>query len=284
VIVLGNGDSAAGYQKGVTVLCALAVVMFLCCFFWVRERVPLELIGKFTLRQHFSGLVKNDQLLLTLMMSFLLINVFNLRGGGYMYFITYVLEGGSGFASLFFTMVTLAAIIGAVLVAPMVRQMDTVRLYMMTNLLLAALSVGMWFLPAGSDYQSLWLAVTFGNCVILGFTLPLHFSVMAFADDYGAWKNGIRSSGMNFAFNLFFIKLAWASSAGILSLVLIIVSYQPGLENQTSFSLRGITALESLLPAVFHLLLAFALRFCRLDDAMMVRISGDLSRDTVQSS
>ncbi len=284
VIVLGNGDSAAGYQKGVSVLCALAVIMFLCCFFWVRERVPLDLIGKFTLREHFAGLRNNRQLLLTFVMSFLLINVFNLRGGGYMYFITYVLEGSGGFASLFFTMVTLAAIAGAMLVIPLVLRMDTIKLYAYTNWVLAALSFAMWFVPTGPDYQSLWLVVIFINCVILGFTLPLHFSVMAFADDYGAWKNGIRSSGMNFAFNLFSIKLAWASSAGILSLVLIVVAYQPGLENQTTSSLQGITALESLVPAVFHLLLVFALRFCRLDDAMMARISSDLSRDTVQPS
>jgi Na+/melibiose symporter-like transporter len=42
-----------------------------------------------------------------LVMSFLLINVFNIRGGGYMYFITYVLEGSTAYTSLFFTMVTL---------------------------------------------------------------------------------------------------------------------------------------------------------------------------------
>lgn len=276
VTILGNGDAAFGYQAGVGVLCAIAVVMFLCCFFWVRERVPLALMGKFTLKEHLAGLKNNDQLLLMLVMSFLLINVFNLRGGGYMYFITYVLEGSAGFASLFFTMVTLAAILGAILVSPLAKRVDTVQLYYVTNLILAALAVAMWFLPAGPDYQILWLAVILGNGIILGFTLPLHFSIMAFADDYGEWKNGVRSSGMNFAFNLFFIKLAWAASAGIISLVFIFVAYQPGMENQTQASLAGITAFETLLPAVFHLLLAFAIRFCRLNDTMMNRISNDL--------
>ncbi len=74
--------------------------MFLCCFFWVRERVPLALMGKFTLREH-GWPAENDQLLLMLVMSFLLINVFNIRGGGYMYFITYVLQGSTAYTSLF---------------------------------------------------------------------------------------------------------------------------------------------------------------------------------------
>lgn len=111
-------------------------------------------------------------------------------------------------------MVTFASIIGSVVVSPLTRRIDIVKLYYYTNLVLAALAALMWFLPTGPAHQTLWLAVILGNGIILGFTLPLHFSLMAFADDYGEWKTGVRSSGMNFAFNLFFIKLAWASSAG----------------------------------------------------------------------
>ncbi|WP_336769557.1 MFS transporter [Pantoea ananatis] len=276
VAVLGKGNAALGYQSGVGILCALAVVMFLCCFFWVRERVPLDSLGKFTLREHLVGLRKNDQLLLMLVMSFLLINVFNIRGGGYMYFITYVLQGSTAFTSLFFTMVTLASIVGSVIVNPLSRRIDTVRLYYWTNLVLAALAVMMWFLPVGPSWQILWLVVILSNGIILGFTLPLHFALMAFADDYGEWKNGVRSSGMNFAFNLFFIKLAWASSAVIISLLFVIVAYKPGIGNQTAASLHGITATETLLPALFHLLLAFTIRACKLTNPMMAQIAHDL--------
>ena len=151
-----------------------------------------------------------------------------------------------------------------------------------TNLVLTALAILMWFLPTGPAYQTLWLAVILGNGIILGFTLPLHFSLMAFADDYGEWKTGVRSSGMNFAFNLFFIKLAWASSAGIISLLFIFVAYQPGAGNQTASSLQGITAMETLLPALFHLLLALSIRICKLNNPMMSRIATDLRQRHVQ--
>lgn len=282
VKALGRGNTAQGYQYGVGVLCAIAVVMFLCCFFWVRERVSLDMMGKFTLREHIAGLRKNDQLLLMLVMSFLLINVFNIRGGGYMYFITYVLEGSTGYTSLFFTMVTFASIFGSVLINLLSRRFDTVRLYYYTNLVLAALAIAMWFLPTGQAYQTLWLVAILGNGIILGFTLPLHFSLMAFSDDYGEWKTGVRSSGMNFAFNLFFIKLAWASSAGIISLIFIYVAYQPGAGNQTALSLSGIASMETLLPALFHLLLAFSIRACKLNNPMMARIATDLRARHVQ--
>ncbi|MEG3131317.1 MFS transporter [Pantoea cypripedii] len=283
VSALGKGNVALGYQAGVGLLCTVAVVMFLCCFFWVRERVPLDSMGKFTLRQHLAGLRRNDQLLLMLLMSFLLINVFNIRGGGYMYFITYVLKGSTAYTSLFFTMVTFASILGSVIVSPLSKRIDTVKLYYRTNIVLAALAVLMWLLPTGAAWQTLWLAVILGNGIILGFTLPLHFALMAFADDYGEWKTGVRSSGMNFAFNLFCIKLAWASSAGIISLVFIFVAYQPGAGNQTAASLQGITTMETLLPALFHLLLAFSIRACKLNNPMMARIASDLHVRHVQS-
>ncbi|WP_205952126.1 MFS transporter [Pantoea stewartii] len=283
VAELGKGNAVLGYRAGVGILCGLAVVMFLCCFFWVRERVPLDTLGKFTLREHLAGLRKNDQLLLMLLMSFLLINVFNIRGGGYMYFITYVLQGSTAYTSLFFTMVTLASILGSFIVNPLSRRIDTVRLYFWTNIVLAAVALCMWFLPVGPAWQSLWLVVILSNGVILGFTLPLHFALMAFADDYGEWKNGVRSSGMNFAFNLFFIKLAWASSAVIISLLFIAVAYKPGTGNQTPASLHAITAMETLLPALFHLLLAFVVRACKLTNPMMTQISHDLRIRHVQS-
>ncbi|WIO43076.1 MFS transporter [Klebsiella electrica] len=282
VKALGQGNTAQGYQYGVGVLCAIAVVMFLCCFFWVRERISLDMMGKFTLREHIAGLRKNDQLLLMLVMSFLLINVFNIRGGGYMYFITYVLEGSTGYTSLFFTMVTFASIFGSIIINLLSRRFDTIKLYYYTNLVLAALAIAMWFLPTGQAYQTLWLVVILSNGIILGFTLPLHFSLMAFSDDYGEWKTGVRSSGMNFAFNLFFIKLAWASSAGIISLIFIYVAYQPGAGNQTALSLSGIASMETLLPALFHLLLAFSIRVCKLNNPMMVRIATDLHARHVQ--
>jgi len=47
--------------------------------------------------------------------------------------------------------------------------------------------------------------------------------------------------------------------------------------------LQGITAMETLLPALFHLLLAVSIRWCRLNNPMMSRIAPDLRQRHVQS-
>lgn len=276
VALFGDGNPAQGYRWGVTVLCGVAVTMFLWCFLSVRERVPLATLGHFGLRQHLASMKRNDQLLLMLVLSFLLINVFNVRGGGYLYFITYVLHGDTGYTALFFAMVALATTGGALLVPPLSRRVDPLRLYLGVNLVLAVWSVGLYLVPTGAEHAQLWLGLIFVTCLVQGMTLPLHFSFMAFADDYGRWKTGVRSSGLNFAANLFCIKLAWASSALIISVLFTLVAYQPGQAAQTPASLSAISLLQTLIPTALHLALAGLLVFCKLDRPFMQRLSQEL--------
>ncbi|MNI97903.1 putative symporter YagG [compost metagenome] len=65
-------------------------------------------------------------------------------------------------------------------------------------------------------------------------------------------------------------------------MLFIFVAYQPGAGNQTASSLQGITAMETLLPALFHLLLALSIRLCKLNNPMMSRIATDLRQRHVQ--
>lgn len=281
VDALGQGNKILGYQYGVGILAAAAMAMFLFCFFAVRERVHGETLSNIPVKQHLSGLVKNDQLLLTLIMSFLLMTVFNTRGGGYLYFINYVLGGDTNYTSLFFGLVTFGSVVGAFVVNYLIREFDILKLYLNTNIFLGVFSICLYFLPIGGAAQSIWAAAIFINCILLGFTLPLHFSIMAFADDYGYWRNGIRSSGMNFAFNLFFIKLAWAAGSVIVTAVLAYVSYTSGVENQTPESIHGILTLESIIPGITHLVLACFIYRCKLNNQMVERIADDLRNNRV---
>lgn len=127
--------------------------------------------GKFTLREHLAGLRNNDQLLLMLVMSFLLINVFNIRGGGYMYFHYLRLTRQYGLHVAVLHHGHLRLIIGSVIVSPLTRRFDTVKIYYYTNPA-PRCTGGVDVVPALSPaYQTLWLVVILGNGVILGFTL-----------------------------------------------------------------------------------------------------------------
>lgn len=96
-------------------------------------------------------------------------------------------------------------------------------------------------------------------------------------------EDGCPFVGDELCFQPVLYQAGMGSSAGIISLVFIYVAYQPGASNQTPSSLSGITAMETLLPALFHLLLAFAIRACKLNNPMMSRIAADLRARHVQS-
>lgn len=272
----GQGNQAQGYQWGVGVLALLAILMFLVCFYGVKERGTTRNLHTFNLKESLKSIRHNEQLLLTFVMSLLIISIFNTKGGAAMYFITYVLHGDATYTSLFFGMATLGGIIGSVLVQYLTRYFEIRRIYFWVNVVLALAHFAVWFVPGNA--ATLWLILVFICCVVLGFILPMHFTLVTFADTYGEWKSGRRSSGMNFAFNLFFVKLAWALAGVIISMTLMVVSYRSGMENQTSASLAGITLLSTVIPGVLHALLAVTVCYFKVDNAMVAKMKKALSR------
>ncbi|XHA18446.1 MFS transporter [Citrobacter farmeri] len=272
----GRGDQAQGYQWGVGVLALLAILMFLVCFYGVKEWSATRTRHTFNLKESLKSIRHNEQLLLTFVMSLLIISIFNTKGGAAMYFITYVLHGDATYTSLFFGMATLGGIIGSVLVQYLTRHFEIRRIYFWVNVVLAVAHFIVWFVPGNA--ATLWLILVFICCMVLGFILPMHFTLVTFADTYGEWKSGRRSSGMNFAFNLFFVKLAWAVAGVIISLTLMAVSYRSGMENQTTASLTGITLLSTVIPGVLHALLAVTVCYFKIDNALVAKMENALGR------
>lgn len=250
----GGTDIARGYRDGVAILSLAAVAMFLICFLFVRERVPVTGAEEAPLRVAIANTLKNDQLRLTFVMTLLLIGIFNTKGGAALYFITYVLGGDATYQALFFGVATAGGFLGSIVVQLFTRRFDVKTVYVWVNLILVAGHVAAFFVPG--DYPTVWLVLVGLCCVVLGCTLPLHFTLIQLADQYGEWKLGMRSSGMSFAFNQFFVKLAWALAGALISGVLVIVSYRAGAGNQTPLSLAGIKLLSTIIPGVMHLALA----------------------------
>jgi Na+/melibiose symporter-like transporter len=228
--------------------------MFLICFLFVRERVPVTGAEEAPLRVAIANTLKNDQLRLTFVMTLLLIGIFNTKGGAALYFITYVLGGDATYQALFFGVATAGGFLGSIVVQLFTRRFDVKTVYVWVNLILVAGHAAAYFVPG--DYPTVWLVLVGLCCIVLGCTLPLHFTLIQLADQYGEWKLGMRSSGMSFAFNQFFVKLAWALAGALISGVLVIVSYKAGAGNQTPLSLAGIRLLSTIIPGVMHLALA----------------------------
>ncbi|MFC0268747.1 MFS transporter [Kushneria aurantia] len=273
----GQGNEARGYQWGVTLMAVLCAIMLLACFATVKERVASSYSDteRYNLKTLISNTWRNDQLVLMFFIIFLSINVGMVKGGALLYFIQYYLGESPAYTSLFFG-VGFVGIGGSFMVKYIVQKIETVRFFILTNLVLGIASCLVAFIPG--EYSTLWLALNALGAVFYGFVLPLAFAMMAFTDEYGEWKTGKRTSGMTFAFNLFFIKLAWATGGAIVSFTLSLVHYQPGLENQTTASVTGILLLVTVIPGVLHFMVALATYFFKVNERFLKTIKSDLAQ------
>ena len=269
----GGADIARGYRDGVAILSLAAVVMFLICFLVVRERVVAADTANVPLKLAIANTLKNDQLRWTFLMTLLLIAIFNTKGGAALYFITYVLNGDATYQAMFFGTATVGGFLGSIIVPFFTRRFDVRTVYIWLNLILVAGHFAAFFVPGG--HPMLWLGLVGLCCIVLGCTLPLHFTLIQLADQYGEWKLGMRSSGMSFAFNQFFVKLAWALAGVLISGVLVLVSYKAGAGNQTPVSLAGIRMLSTIIPGLMHLALVFATSRLILNGARIARMTAE---------
>ncbi|MDP1287975.1 MFS transporter, partial [Klebsiella pneumoniae] len=96
----GNGDRASGFQLTMVIMGGAATLMFLFCFSSIKERV-VSVKQNESLKKDLRDIIKNDQWLLMISITFL--NVFPafIRGGVTIYYATYVMKASVGFITFF---------------------------------------------------------------------------------------------------------------------------------------------------------------------------------------
>ena len=125
VIRLGGGDDLLGFQLAIAIYAVIAVVLFVICFFSVRERVAANGLmieehkpsapsaRKVSVLQDLAALVRNDQWIILASIQFFLLVAVVMRGANTFYFTKYVLNAEEVF-SIYLTLAAVAAVVGSV--------------------------------------------------------------------------------------------------------------------------------------------------------------------------
>ena len=111
---LGNGDRASGFQLTMIIMGGAATLMFLFCFSSIKERV-VSVKQNESLKKDLRDIIKNDQWLLMITITFL--NVFPafIRGGVTIYYATYVMKESVGFITFFMALGVACNMLGWIL-------------------------------------------------------------------------------------------------------------------------------------------------------------------------
>ena len=270
----GGADKAKGYQMSIAVMAFIALGMFLLCFSSVKERIQPAVITKRDLKGDLKDVWKNDQWVRILLLTFCNVCPGFIRMAATMYYVTWVMEKSTSFASLFISLGVVGMMIGSALAKPLTDQFCKLKVFFWTNIILTLFSCGFYFLDP--HMTSLILVAYFLLNILHQLPSPLHWSLMADVDDYGEWKTGKRSTGISFSGNLFFLKCGLAVAGAMVGFLLSVYGYQAGATSQTEHALNGIVLLFTVIPGLGYLITAGVVKLLKVDRELMKTIQADL--------
>ena len=249
-----NGDRAAGYQAAMGLMAALAVVMFLFCFFATTERLEHEVEEK-PLKEQLSLLFKNDQWLILCGVCVLGTIGYVVRGSVALYYAKYYLGGDSGMQSLFLSTGVGAAILAMIASTWITKRYCKVKLFRFSQMAVGLLSVIMYFV-VGSDDLVLAFVLFFLISFVVDLHAPIFWSAIAEVVDYGESKEGKRVAGLAFGGISFCQKAGMGVAGALVGWLLAYFEYTPGTE-QSEFTLTGIVLMLTVISGFFHYLVGW---------------------------
>lgn len=272
----GGEDKARGYQMAMGVMAMIGLCMFLFCFATVRERIKPAVPSNDQLKADLKDVWKNDQWVRILLLTLCNVCPGFIRMAATMYYVIWVMQQSTSFATLFISLGVVGMMIGSTLAKVLTDRWCKLKVFFWTNIVLAIFSSGFYFL----DPQATVLIVVmyFLLNIFHQIPSPLHWSLMADVDDYGEWKTGKRITGISFSGNLFFLKVGLAVAGAMVGFLLSWYGYDAGAKQQSASAINGIMLLFTVIPGVGYLITAGVVRLMKVDRQLMQTIQIDLAK------
>lgn len=272
----GGEDKAKGYQMAMAVLAFIGMCMFLFCFATVRERVRPAVPTNDDLKADLKDVWKNDQWVKILLLTLCNVCPGFIRMAATMYYVTWVMQQSTQFATLFISLGVVGMMIGSMLAKVLTDRWCKLKVFFWTNIILAIFSGAFYFFDPKATMMIMVLYFLLN--ILHQIPSPLHWSLMADVDDYGEWKTGKRITGISFSGNLFFLKLGLAIAGAMVGFLLSWYGYDAGAKAQSDSAINGIMLLFTIIPGVGYLITAGVVRLLKVDREFMQQIQTDLEK------
>jgi len=273
----GDGNMRDGYQPAMGLMGILGSVLFLVCFFTTKERIK-PAIEKTKLKAQAKLLVRNDQWLLLCAVLVLLMCGFVIRGSVGAYYAKYYLNGGDILISPFLATGVTASILAMIASTWITKFYCKIKLFRYSQILTFVLCIAMYF-TVGQDDIVLAFLFTFLIWFAADQYMPIFWSSIAEAVDYGHRKTGTRVSGLAFGGISFCQKFGMGVAGGLLGYLLSYFNYQADVE-QSEFTLNGLALMVTIIPAFFHLAVGLIMRRYFISNEYYDEIASDLKLAT----
>jgi GPH family glycoside/pentoside/hexuronide:cation symporter len=262
-----------GYQPAMGLMGILGSILFLVCFFNTKERIK-PVIEKTKFKEQAKLLLRNDQWLILCVVLVLVMCGIVIRGSVGAYYAKYYLHGGDALISPFLATGVTASILAMIASTWITKFYCKIKLFRYSQILTFVLCIAMYF-AVGQDDIILAFVFTFLIWFSADLYMPIFWSSIAEAVDYGHRKTGTRVSGLAFGGISFCQKLGMGIAGGLLGYLLSYFNYQADAE-QSEFTLNGIALLITVIPAIFHLAIGLIMHRYYISNELYDEIASDL--------
>lgn len=287
VDMFGNGGAnlTTGWTMSALVFALLAILFFLCTFWWTKERVkPIKETNN-ALKEDIIDLAKNKPwwILLGAGIAALIFN--SIRDGAAVYYFKYyavvpetfnlgVIGSALSLTTVYLVLGQAANILGILLVTPVSNRIGKKRTYLSAMLLATVFSVAFYFIDKTDISMMLLLQVLISACA--GSIFPLLWSMYADIADYSEWSTGRRATGLIFSSSSMSQKFGWSIGGALTGWLLAFFGFQANVQ-QTVEAQDGIRLMLSFLPAVGTLLSVVFIYFYPLTEGKLKIITSELN-------
>ncbi len=237
--VQSGGTESDGFFRFTLLIVAVFIVTEIICVANIREHVKTPMRQKITVGGMFRILGKNDQLLVIILLTVLLLIAQNLVNGAVLYYFKYALKNEALYPYFMATGAVgqlIAFLTFPLLVAKTSRR--TVYCIALSMMMLGYLGLfAFGSVEGANEYLTCFLFAV----ASFGLALSNVCTTVMLADtvDYGEFKLGVRSESIVFSMQTMTVKFGSAIAGFLTGITLTIVGYVPNVE-QTPETLLGL--------------------------------------------
>lgn len=257
----GGGDKAQGFQYTVFLFAGLSLVFFFITFKTTKERVQPPKEQKNSVKADFGNLFKNRAWVILAIVGIVSFIMFAMQNAAIAYYFKYYL-GREDNVQLFNVLGTVALIVALPLSKPLAKRFGNKNVFIGSSLI-SGLFFMLIYLPGVTDLTTIYIFNIIAKMAYAP-AVPLLWTMIADAADYGEWKSGRRATGLYFSAAVFAQKAGWGIGAAIAGWILSISNFMPNVE-QTSEAITGIKLLVSVIPGILYMSCAIFMIFYNID-------------------
>ncbi|NQZ82611.1 MAG: MFS transporter [Colwellia sp.] len=264
----GDGDQQHGFFLTAAVFSLLIIACLYYCFFTVKERYQPEQLsandqGLKSLVVDIKQAFSNRQLVVLFIANIIFFITLTLKGTTAVYYVNHVMTDAREQLTLFMTLGTIGATLGAALSAIMWTRFDKVRAYKILMFVCGLLSAIPYWLP-GTAFVSIMSLGVIASFLSLSM-VPLIWSMLSDVVDYHQTITGKNQSGLFFALFLFTLKVGLGVGGAVSLWVLGTTGYEAASELQSMAVVESINFISTFLPGVLFIVAGIIMMFYQLD-------------------